>query len=195
MKKINIPLKAHVLTLYPQPATKKQEQSENPQLEVLANGLAQPSFWSHKEINQAVAEASRIWLREAKIEFSLAEIATSAITVPSDDHGMWVGFLNKLSTRGDGIAIAFVHELPANDGGWGGGRIAIVSGKVARSGLVGFAGRILAHELGHILINSEHHSSSTNLMYASKHYRRVNPGLLEQTQIKKARTTATQITS
>ena len=67
----------------------------------------------------------------------------------------------------------------------------MVSGQKARSGLPGFAGSLLAHELGHVLFNSpKHESSPSNLMFERRHPRVVSANLLEPTQITQARTRA-----
>ena len=66
---------------------------------------------------------------------------------------MWIQCVNRL-TPPKGIGVAFVYDLPSDEGGWGGGRIAAVAGAKAGKALPGFLGSILAHELGHILLDT-----------------------------------------
>jgi hypothetical protein len=99
-------------------------------------------------------------------------------------------FVNHLSPR-SGIGAAFVFDLPSNEGGWGGGRIVVVAGAKAIGALPGYQGRILAHELGHLLLNTPHHElSPSNLMFDRRHPRVVTADRLEQHQIAAARTRA-----
>ena len=73
-------------------------------------------------------------------------------------------------------------------------RIVLLSGKKARAGLAGFGGRLLAHELGHVLTRSHVHSTtSSNLMYGVRNPRMVNAGMLTPQQVRKARQTAQSI--
>jgi hypothetical protein len=128
-------------------------------------------FWSRAEVTQAFADANRIWIREAEIEFTPVEISERSEVVPADENGMWIHFVNNLSPRTPGIGVGFVYDLPSQEGGWGGGRIAAISGKKAESGLPGFAGNLLAHELGHVLMDDPNHSlalnETSNLMYGA----------------------------
>ena len=158
------------------------------QLDSLANGLALPSFWTSAEINDAFAVANRIWA-QAAIEFAPVTVSQRAEVVPPDERQMWICFVNRLSPR-SGIAVAFVHDLPSNEGGWGGGRIAAVA-EAPGGALAGFSGRILAHELGHVLFDSPFHSTSaSNLMFGQRHPRVVTADLLEPHQVTRARTRA-----
>ncbi len=189
MSRIRVRTEAYILGLFPQSAGGRP--GRGPRLQVLAGGLAVPSFWTRAEITQAFAEANQIWIREADIEFSLTRISQRTETVPADEHGMWVRFVNTLSPRGGGVGAGFVHDLPSNEGGMGGGRIAIVAGRKARSGLAGFAGNLLAHELGHVLTGDPNHllarSTPSNLMYGARHPRVANAGILNQRQVAIAR--------
>jgi hypothetical protein len=194
MSTITVPVYAYILTLYPDSAQSRggsargAARSSGQQLNSLAQGLAVPSFWTRSEINSAFAEANRIWGREADIQFSPVDIRERDAVVPADENGMWACFVNQLTPRSRGIGAAFVHDLPSSEGGWGGGRIVAVSGVKARSGLSGFAGNLLAHELGHVLTNSPHHSSeSGNLMHHSRNPRVANAGLLTPAQVSAAR--------
>ena len=190
MSTITIPVEAYILTLYPassQPRGRSVRGSGQ-QLGALAGGLAVPSFWTRSEINSAFAEANRIWVREADIQFSPVDIRERDAVVPADENGMWASFVNQLTPRSRGIGAAFVHDLPSNEGGWGGGRIVAVSGVKARLGLSGFPGNLLAHELGHVLTNSPDHSEeSGNLMHHGRNPRIANAGLLTPEQVSAAR--------
>jgi hypothetical protein len=201
MNRIRIPIKAYILGLLPQSAGTgaggPRTQRTGQQLPALASGLAVPSFWTRPEINQAFAEANRIWTREAEIEFSPVVISERSEMVPPDENGMWAHFINHLTPQTRGIAVGFVHDLPSHEGGWGGGRIAVVSGQKARSGLPGFPGNLLAHELGHVLIDDPNHAYAgnvpSNLMYGRRHPRIVNAGMLNQRQVQLARQRALSI--
>ncbi len=168
MSRIDVPVKAYILGLLPQSDS----------------GLAAPSFWSRAEVTQAFDDAGLIWRREAEIEFSPIDISERTEVVPDDENGMWAHFINHLSPQTRGIGVGFVYDLPSQEGGWGGGRVAVLSGRKAWSGLPGFAGNLLAHELGHVLTNSPFHSSDpSNLMYGSRNPRVANAGLLTEEQV------------
>lgn len=194
MSRIRVPIQAYILGLFPQAEDGGRRRTGSPRqgrrLRALANGLAVPSFWSRTEVNQAFAEANRIWIREADIEFSPVTVSARVVSVPADERGMWIGFVNQLGPRGGGIGVGFVHDLPSQEGGWGGGRIAVVSGVKARSGLAGFAGSLLAHELGHVLIDDPNHEMARgdagNLMFGRRNPRVANAGLLRPEQVAEA---------
>jgi len=194
MDTIKVSVQAYILSLFPQnvrgrslsdtrqPATGSSGQ----QLEALANGLAVPSFWTADDINDAFAGANAVWA-QAKIEFTPVAISKRGEAVPADEDGMWIDFVNRLRPA-KGIAVGFVYDLPSDEGGWGGGRIAIVSGQKVEGSIAGFAGHILAHELGHVLFDTpEHEGASSNLMFGRRHPRVVTADLLEDWQIEKAR--------
>ena len=195
MSTIRVPVKAYILTLYPQTAGTRPGRGSSPaprgQLRPLANGLAVPSFWSRQEITTTFVEANRIWSAAAQIEFTPIDISQRSESVPADHTGMWQHFVNNLSPRGRGIAVGFVNDIPDQEGGWGGGRVAILSGRVSRSGLAGFGGNLLAHELGHVLMGDPNHryalGRSSNLMYGRRHPRVVNAGLLTDVQVAMSR--------
>jgi hypothetical protein len=106
---------------------------------------------------------------------------------------MWIALVNQLSPR-SGVAAGFVQDLPANEGGWGGGRIAVVAGQKADGALEGYRGRILAHELGHILLGQDHETNSpSNLMFDRRHPRVMSADQLEDWQITQARTRAQEL--
>ena len=199
MSRIRVPVKAYILGLLPQSidGTRGGSPSGGLQLRALANGLIVPSFWSRAEINQAFAEANRIWTREADIEFTPVDISERDEVVPADERGMWIHFVNHLSPRSRGIGVGFVFDLPSHEGGWGGGRIAVISGQKARSGIAGFAGNLLAHELGHVLTGDPNHAlaqnNPSNLMYGARNPRVANAGLLNQRQVNIARKRAASI--
>lgn len=201
MTRINVPVQAYILGLLPQSAGgargAARTQRTGQQFQALVNGLAVPSFWTRPEISQAFAEANRIWIREAEIEFSPVTISERSEMVPADENGMWAHFINHLTPRQRGIGVGFVYDLPSHEGGWGGGRVVAISGQKARSGLPGFAGNLLAHELGHVLIDDPNHALSgnvpSNLMYGSRNPRIANAGMLNQRQITLARQTAQRI--
>lgn len=201
MSRIRVPIKAYILSLFPQSASASRR-SPRPvpggqQLQALVNGLALPSFWTQAEISQAFAEANRIWIREADIEFSPIDVSSRTEVVPADERGMWIHFINHLSPHTRGISVSFVYDLPSQEGGWGGGRIAVISGRKASSGLPGFAGNLLAHELGHVLIDDPNHryshNSPSNLMYGHRNPRVANAGLLNPQQVNMARRRAQSI--
>lgn len=195
MSRITVPIKAYILGLFPQSASgsrgNPRPRPRGQRLQALVNGLAVPSFWTRTEITQAFADANRIWIREADIEFTPINISERTEVVPADEHEMWIHFVNHLSPQTRGVGVGFVFDLPSHEGGWGGGRIAVVSGRMVSSGLPGFAGSLLAHELGHVLINDVNHSFSdndpSNLMYGSRNPRVANAGLLNQQQVDMAR--------
>jgi hypothetical protein len=197
--RIRIPVKAYILALFPQfvSVSPGSASTHGENLRPLANGLAVPSFWSRAEVTQAFADANRIWIREAEIEFTPVEISERSEVVPADENGMWIHFVNNLSPRTPGIGVGFVYDLPSQEGGWGGGRIAAISGKKAESGLPGFAGNLLAHELGHVLMDDPNHSLAlnvtSNLMYGARNPRVANAGLLNEQQINIARNRALRI--
>jgi hypothetical protein len=156
--------------------------------------LALPSFWTRHQITQAFDDANAIWKREADIEFTPVTISERSESVPADEQGMWAHFLNHLTPQTRGVGVGFVYDLPLGEGGWGGGRIAVISGEKVSEGLSGFAGSLLAHELGHVLIDDPLHTLAnddpSNLMYGSRHPRVMNAGLLNKRQVNLARTRA-----
>lgn len=191
MNPIYVAVRAYILSLFPQniratpraPSVRPGVQ----QVQALANGLAVPSFWSSSDISDAFAIANRIWA-QAAIEFRPISISQREIVVPADESGMWAAFINQL-TPPSGIGVGFVHELPPGEGGWGGGRVAAV--RWTENAIQGFHGRILAHELGHVLLNTPGHVTATsNLMSGQRHPRVVTADLLEPTQISDARSRA-----
>jgi hypothetical protein len=200
MNRIFISVEAYFLDLYPQSSggTAAGGTSSSAQtLRPLANGLALPSFWGRDEIDEAFAEANRIWIRGAEIEFSPIAVSQRSEAVPADERGMWIHFVNNLSPRTRGIAVGFVYDLPSDEGGWGGGRIAVIAGVKVWSGIAGFAGNLLAHELGHVLIDDPNHVTAnndpSNLMFGRRNPRVANAGLLNSTQVATARTRAMQL--
>jgi hypothetical protein len=195
MDVIKISVQAYMLDLMPEhigrlsERPKPQTPSSVLQLTALANGLALPSFWTEDEIKQAFEGANKVW-DQAKIQFAPVTISSRTEAPPADEDGMWRHFVNRLSPH-SGIAVAFVYDLPSDEGGWGGGKIAAISGAKATGAIEGFEGRILAHEMGHILLNTpEHRTTPSNLMYGSRHPRVVTADLLDGTQIDKARSIA-----
>lgn len=198
MTRIRVPVEAYVLSLFPQTENKVQGRGRIPRrgqsLQALVNGLAIPSFWTSAEISEAFSGANNIWKREADIEFTPVNIIPRSESVPADENRMWPYFLNNMAPRSRGVSVSFVYDLPSHDGGWGGGRIAVVSGLKARSGIAGFAGSLLAHELGHVLLSSPNHSAEvSNLMYGSRNPRMANAGLLNPAQVVAARSRAQRI--
>ena len=195
MKKISVDICAYILTLYPNcprsAAGSKGTAAGAQPLGSLAKGLAVPSFWSRNEILDTFVEANRIWIREAHIEFKPIRVSERDEVVPADGTRMWPFFLKHLKPTGRGIGVGFVGDLPGDEGGWGGQRIVVLSGKKARAGLAGNAGNLLAHELGHVLINDPDHKladdNHQNLMYGSRKSRLANAGILNTEQKQKAR--------
>lgn len=192
MDPIKIPVQAYVLDLMPESAVKRAQQQPPPsgqQLTALANGLALPSYWGEDEITKAFEMANKIW-DQAKIVFAPITISRRTESVPADEDEMWFAFVNRLSPK-SGIAIAFVFDLPSNEGGWGGGRIGAVSVAKSIGAIDGFQGRILAHELGHILLDTpEHRNTPSNLMFGQRNPRVVTADQLDGEQITKARSRA-----
>lgn len=191
MDTIKVAVQAYILGLFPQnfdrPARRQTiTRSQGRELESLANGLAVPSFWSEKEIEDAFVIANKVWGR-ASIEFTPITISKRKVVVPADEDAMWIAFVNQLSPR-KGIAAGFVHDLLSDEGGWGGGKIAIVSGKETDGALPGYAGSVLAHEIGHMLFDSpDHEGERSNLMFGSRNPKVATADLLEDWQIEKAR--------
>ena len=101
MNRIRVPIEAYILGLLPQSMGRAQggtrSRQTGQQLQALASGLALPSFWTRSEINQTFAEANRIWIREAEIEFSPITISERSEAVPADENGMWAHFINNLT--------------------------------------------------------------------------------------------------
>jgi hypothetical protein len=198
MSRIRVPVAAYTLTLFPEAAGGARGSVRVPprgqSLQALANGLAVPSFWGRDEITEAFAEANRIWIREADIEFTPVVISERTEVVPADENGMWIYFVNHLSPRNRGVGVGFVYDLPSDEGGWGGGRVAVIAGRKAWSGLPGFSGSLLAHELGHVLIDDPNHATAhddpSNLMFGRRNPRQANAGLLNQNQVNMARSRA-----
>jgi hypothetical protein len=188
---IKVAVQAYILGLFPQNFDRPVQpqtitRSQGRELDALADGLAVPSFWSESEIQDAFANANKIWAR-ASIEFTPITISKRKVVVPADEDGMWIAFVNQLSPR-SGIAAAFVYDLPSDEGGWGGGRIAIVSGKETDGALSGYAGSVLAHEIGHMLFDSPNHEGErSNLMFGGRNPKVATADLLEGWQIDKAR--------
>jgi hypothetical protein len=189
---------AYILALFPKSLSASQQASRSVAgtivLQPLALGLAVPSFWTRHQITQAFDAANSIWTREADIEFAPVTISERTESVPADENGMWAHFVNHLAPQTRGIGVGFVYDLPSDEGGWGGGRIAVISGQKAGEGIAGFAGSLLAHELGHVLIDDPLHSMAnndpSNLMYGSRNPRVANAGLLTKSQVKLARARA-----
>lgn len=201
MSRISVNICAYILTLYPSnlsaPPGRQAASTQGPRLESLAQGLALPSFWSREEILRTFVEANRIWIREADIEFTPINVSSRSHTVPADGTRMWRTFLGQLIPSGRGIGVGFVYDLPGDEGGWGGSRIVVLSGQKARSGLAGNAGNLLAHELGHVLIDDPDHllagDQRSNLMYRSRNPRVANAGLLNDEQKRRARERAATV--
>lgn len=188
MATIRIAVQAWILDLFPA-APSPSRRPSGQRLTALTNGLALPSFWSRQEITEAFQLANRIWA-QAEIDFAPVVIAERTETVPDDEDGMWIHFVNSLSPQ-RGVAVGFVFDLPSNEGGWGGGRIALVAGAKSIGAVAGYQGRILAHELGHILLGHNHREDdSSNLMFDRRHPRVVTADLLDSGQIRAARTLA-----
>ena len=196
--RLQVPVEAYILTLYPKdldpPRRAPGAPAQSSELTAIALGLAVPSFWSSGQITQAFADANAIWTREADIEFRPVNITQRSEAVPANERDMWIHFINHLSPAGRAIGVGFVYDLPSDEGGWGGGRVAAISGKKASEGIAGFGGNLLAHELGHVLIDDPLHQMAdgpSNLMYGSRNPRVANAGLLNPRQVELARTKAT----
>ena len=201
MNKISVNICAYILALYPNNlrAAEGSRRAATPgqRLDSLAHGLALPSFWSREEILSAFVEANRIWGREADIEFNPINVSRRSHTVPAEGNRMWPVFLRHLRPKGRGIGVGFVFDLPGDEGGWGGSRIVVLSGEKARAGLAGNAGNLLAHELGHVLIDDPQHllagDERSNLMYRSRNPMQANAGILNDEQKRLARERAATV--
>ena len=188
MSKITIPVQAWMLDLFPANGNSTAKPGAQ-RVRALANGLAMPSFWTREEITDAFAVANKIWAR-ADIEFTPVSIADREEAVPNDEDNMWIYFINNLSPK-KGVGVGFVWDLPANEGGWGGGRVAVLAGAKSVGGLAGFQGRLLAHELGHVLLGFAHRDDdASNLMFGRRHPSVMTADLLDDGQIKDARSRA-----
>lgn len=182
---IKIPVQAWILDLYPASGTPGSGQ----QLQSLAKGLALPSFWTKEQISKAFQGANKVWAR-AEIEFSPVTISEAEDVVPVAATPLWHYFVNTRSPK-KGIGVSFVYDLPDDEGGWGGGGVAVLAYTKTKGAIGGFEGSILAHELGHCLLGDEHvEDEPSNLMYHNRHPRRVAPDLLDEEQISKARARA-----
>lgn len=196
--RIQVRVEAYIVELWPQsltPAPRPTGSSAGTShLLGISLGLALPSFWTRHEITQAFDDANTIWKREADIEFTPVTISERSESVPPDEKGMWIHFVNNLSPKGKGIGVGFVYDLPSDEGGWGGGRIAVLSNLKASEGGAGFAGNLLAHELGHVLMDDPLHAMANkdpnNLMYGSRNPKVTNKGTLTPKQVELARTQA-----
>lgn len=182
MSTIRIGVKAIIFDMYP---GGRGNRPPGPlRLHSLANGLAMPSFWSPREITDAFTYANQVW-SQADIEFRTPTIQRENGCVPADDDNLWIYFVNRF--RGPGVGVYFVYDLPSNEGGWGGGRIAVIAGAKSIGALAGYQGRILAHELGHVLLGDAHRDESSNLMFDRRNPRQAYADLLDEPQIAAAR--------
>lgn len=177
MANIRIPVTAYMLDVYPISITSKK--------------LATPSFWTRAMINEAFADANRIWA-QAKIEFGPIDIVSRDIFVHDAENDMWADFVNELSPK-KGIGAGFVFDFPGPEGGLGGGRIAIVGKRKGAGARDGFLGGLLAHELGHVLIDHTHRAERHNLMFESRSLTAVTRDVLEREQIAQAAATAMRL--
>jgi hypothetical protein len=189
MPVIKLAVQAYLLDLYPASGPKSTDNSDNPRLTSLSNGLALPSFWTKEQINTAFAGANKIW-NQARIEFSPVTVVEKDMLVPDDDKGLWRTFVNSLSPGAGAktVGAGFVYDLPGSEGGVGGGRIAVVAWKKAQGAIAGYEASIITHELGHILLGHTHREDDpSNLMYHNRHPRRAAPDLLDAEQVTEAR--------
>lgn len=177
MTSIKVPIIAYILDVYP--------------ASISSNRLAMPSFWTKQMINEAFAEANRIWA-QAKIQFGPIEFQERDIHVRDTDREMWWDFTNELSPK-RGIGAGFVYDFPGPEGGIGGGKIALVGQRKGVGARDGFLGGLLAHELGHVLIDHTHRAERHNLMYESRSATAVTRDVLEKEQITTALATAARL--
>ncbi len=195
MDPIQIPVQAYILDLLPRSFDRlpPRKPGEPERLETLALGLAIPSFWTATAINATFALANKVW-KQAKIEFAPVTITGRSESVPADETATWIHFVNRL-TPPKGIGVAFVDDLPSDEGGWGGGRIAAIADVDTDKALPGFLGSVLAHELGHILLDTPGHESAvSNLMFGKRNPRVATADLLTADQITTARKRAATLT-
>jgi len=197
MDTITISAYAYMVDLLPQDsqsrrrATSARPDPNNPGIKALEDGLAMPSFWSVAEIKESFKQANAKW-DQAKINFNLVSVASRQEVVPADGDGMWRTLVNRLRPP-SGIAVAFVFDLPSDEGGWGGGHLAVIGGAKAIDAIAGYEGGILAHELGHILLGIDHDDSQGNLMVGRRHPRIVYADQLTPEQIATARANAQKL--
>jgi len=155
-----------------------------------------PSFWSRADVTQAFADANRIWIREAEIEFTPVEISERTEVVPADENGMWIHFVNNHLHELGASAVGFVYDLPSHEGGGE----EDVSRQSRVKSRVGFC-RVLPEPTGtrtrHVLMDDPNHSLAlnvtSNLMYGARNPRVANAGLLNEQQINIARNRALRI--
>ena len=185
MDTIRISIQAYITDLFPQGSPSRR--SGGQRVQALANGLAMPSFWSEAEIRQTFKEVNHIW-DQAKIEFAPVQITRRTDTVPADGDSLWAYIVNNMTPR-HGIGVAFVFDLPSNEGGWGGGRVAAIAGAKSLNALPGYKASVVAHELGHVLLGATHHNHTepSSLMYDRRNPRIVSANLLDEAEITTAR--------
>jgi hypothetical protein len=197
MNTITIAAYAYMVDLLPRDSQSRlrspspRPDPNNPGIKALEDGLALPSFWTVPEIRDAFTLANAKW-DQAKISFNLVTVASREEVVPADGDGMWRTLVNRLRPP-SGIAVAFVFDLPSDEGGWGGGHHAVIGGAKAIGAITGYQGGILAHELGHILLGIEHDDSPSNLMVGRRHPRIVYADQLTPEQIETARVNAQKL--
>ena len=193
MSTISVPAAGIILSLIGD-ETASASRSREPGMRALAAGLILVSFWTREQITRAFTQANRIWLREADIRFSPVNVSERTEAVPADDLGMTNRLINRLiGPSTPGLAVGFVHDTAGVEAGWGAGRIAVLSSMKARPENGTFAGHLLAHELGHILIEDPFHGMANgdrdNLMHPSPadSSGNVNAGKLNGRQVEIAR--------
>ena len=130
-----------------------------------------PPGWTFSDIATAFQDANEIWMREAQIEFRIVHHVDHRLVVSEDPDQMWIDIINGLPALPGKVKCSFVHDLHENEGGWGGGRYTVVSFAKAMAGLPKHGGAILAHELGHVLMDDVDHlmakDDDQNLMHAA----------------------------
>ena len=192
MPVITIPACAYMLSMFPENLDGRASSGSTGVIATLEAGLALPSFWTAGEVTAVFAAANAIWMREAEINFAPVTVSERSIVVPANGDDMWHALINRATPMpGHGIGVSFVYDLPDSEGGWGAGRTAAISGEKATSGIAGFGGNLLAHELGHVLMDDINHMMaegvSSNLMYGHRNPRVANAGQLNARQVARAR--------
>lgn len=196
---IELPTSAFILGLLPReyitPADWQRHRSERRgPIAVLRSGLAQPSFWTERQIRDGFDVANRIWAR-ADIRFSLDRVERRSEFVPADAFDLHTELGNRYALmRGSAVYAGFVHALGRSHGGIAGGRLALVADVGARGASDEWRGTIIAHELGHVLDRPDRVGPRDgNLMFWTVNPSHLPPQDLSDIQIDMSRARARQI--
>ena len=196
---IELPTCAYILGLLPReymtpPDWQRRTTDRRGPIAILRSGLAQPSFWTERQIRDGFDVANRIWGR-ADIRFSLDRVARRSEFVPADAFDLHTELGNRYALlRGSAVYAGFVHALGPNHGGVAGGRLALVADIGARGASDEWRGTIIAHELGHVLGRTDRVGPPDgNLMFWTVDPSRRPTQGLSDIQVEMSRTRARQI--